>query len=134
MSSATRHAALLLLAAIATSCSSNTGTSKPTASPSPTAAVLTENSTCAEYQQATRAEQDRFLTNEVVAHTPQTNASMTIPPMFNSGSPTVVNGNTFVNTGVVVFLHTSLQTSCPQNPSARLGDLLAPAWVPAPSP
>jgi hypothetical protein len=135
-----RPSAALTLASIlaAAACSSSNHPAPPSSSTPPTANVtapgqLTEDSICADYLAAPPDEQVRFLTAEVIAHIPQNRPSITIPA-FPGGTPSIGNGNTYANTGVVVFLQGAMTSTCTQDPSGRLGDLLAPAWSSSPSP
>lgn len=89
--------------------------------------MLTENSTCRDYLNASSTAQSTFLQQEVTSHVPQTNASFTMAQP--GGSPSLANGNAMANGLMVTFLQGTLKVDCAKQPTARLGAVLAPAWT-----
>lgn len=104
-----------------------TAVSSPNGTTPSSASGLTEDSTCQEFLNASEQDQLSFLLAEVQAHFPQTHASFTMAGP--GGSPSVANGNVLANGLSQNFLWQALKSQCPTKPSARVGDLLAPAWT-----
>lgn len=109
-------AVVLLTAA----CSSTATQSTPTAGPSSsevaasTPAGLTDDSTCADYLQASDHARTVFVVSDIDTHDPQTDA-----PSFGL---------------MTNFIKGALEHQCPSKPMSKLGDLLAPAWTSSPTP